>query len=764
MISTTLVQLESFLVLIIQPWESNPLLPKDVVPRHYDIFLDPQIEAGTFSGSVKIALDVLSAKDHVILHSKFLTVSSSRLFTADETEVPVKSAFEHAPNEFWVVQLSKNIDPGKYSLRLDFNGSLVGRLEGFYRSTYKRKDGTTRYLAATKFEPTYARRAFPCFDEPSFKASFSTKLVRPAIGGYIALSNMDQIGEESDAPIKGRVTVSFAQTPLMSTYLACFIVCDFPHLPSVNIESSGTKLTVYAREEQLHAANHALKVATDALGYFNKYFEMKYPLPKLDLIAVPDFVSGAMENWGLITFRESMMLAEPTAAASDLLSTANTISHELAHMWFGDIVTMGWWDDLWLNEGFATFLANHVTTLLMPSFPGQATFALNYLQYVMVDDAAVSSHPIIRHVSKPDQITEAFDAISYQKGSSVLRMIENFDPEGFRRAVVVYLDAHKYGNANTSDLWSKLDIEYKQVKNVSRMLDTWTKQMGFPIVAAERKGNSLILKQIRCLSNINVPYDKSSSKYGYKWDIPIKYITSASKEPKSLVMKMEEETGMYLFFFFSFFCIIDFFIQSRLSSVRYRCAIPPPHLEIVMHSMLNSFYCVNFPFSHLSVEEPVPADAKWFKLNADQVGFYRVNYTEAEWKNLQNILTENPNVMSSIDRANLMDDAFALAKAGYINYEIPLQLISYFKVGQEKDWAPWETLNKYFSRLKDLLYSSEEASRDLKLTDLIEKYPEAGAGAAGRLKAVEVTKANIVLYKEYQPVIKQILKKLVNDV
>ncbi|KAF6213765.1 hypothetical protein GE061_011487 [Apolygus lucorum] len=649
------------------PWETNPLLPKDVTPLHYDIFLNPDIEKGEFTGRLNITLNVTSSKDHIILHSKLLNITSSQVFATDGTFVPVKCSFEYAPNEFWVVVLSHAINPGKYSLRLDFNGSMVGSLVGLYRSSYTKKDGTISHIATTKFEPTYARRAFPCFDEPSFKATYSTKLVRPA-KGYIALSNMNQISEEEDYPMKGQVTVKFADTPLMSTYLACFIICDFPHLPPVTVENSGTPITVYAREGQLENAKHALKTAVDVLGYFNDYFEMQYPLPKLDLIAVPDFVSGAMENWGLVTFRESRMLASTkTSSASDLLSTGNVVAHELAHMWFGDIVTMGWWDDLWLNEGFATFLANAVQDKLMSSFPAQPSFALQYLQNVMVDDAAVSSHPIIRPVSKPDQITEAFDSISYQKGSSVLRMIEDFDAEGFRKAVVRYLDAYKYKNANTSDLWAELSVEYKSVKDISKMLDTWTKQMGFPLVQVERKGSAIELKQIRCLNNVNVKYDKSSSRFGYKWDIPVKYITSNNKtNPKSLVMKMEEEV----------------------------------------------------------VSEAIPEGVRWFKLNADQVGYYRVNYTESEWENLKNVLIENPSEMSDIDRANLIDDSFALAKAGYVNYKVPLHLISYFKNGKEKDWAPWDTLNKYFSQLRDLLYQSSDASKQLKsyIRNLVTPY------------------------------------------
>ncbi|KAL1123098.1 hypothetical protein AAG570_002186 [Ranatra chinensis] len=500
-------------------------------------------------------------------------------------------------------------------------------------------DNKTRYIATTKFEPTYARQAFPCFDEPAYKAKFNVKLVRPS-KDYFALSNMNQIGEVANSPSEGYTTVVFATTPPMATYLACFIVCDFDRLES-GATASGTPITVYARQGQADNMKFARDLAVKAMDYYTKYFEIDYPLPKLDLIAIPDFVSGAMENWGLITFREtSVLITEGVSNANNYQAVIGTVAHELAHMWFGDIVTMSWWDDLWLNEGFATFLTVNCEKEIFPEW-GSEVDAVNHRIVALSKDSTTSSHPIIQSVSHPDQITEMFDVISYKKGAAVLRMLEGMDPGKFQKAVGNYLKKYIYSNARTEDLWCAVQDQMKGV-DVSRLMGTWTKQMGFPVVTAVKQGPNVVIKQERFLADIDTPYSRDDSPYGYKWDIPINYVTSEN----------------------------------------------PAKVESLLFSLDSE-----------NVTIPVDPNIDWFKLNSDQLGFYRVNYSSEGWKALEEILKKDVATLNQLDRANLIDDAFLLAQAGYLPYDVPLSLVSYAKGAREKDIVPWLIIARYLLNL-----------------------------------------------------------------
>ncbi|XP_073991593.1 glutamyl aminopeptidase-like isoform X2 [Rhodnius prolixus] len=632
-----------------KPWEDDPILPKDVYPTNYTLTIFPLLENGTFSGDISINLTLTKPRKYIVLHQHDLNITKTILKTKNGDNIKVSEAFPYVKNEFWVVLPEKELESGEYILDLVFDGSLLKKIVGFYRSTYKSKDGNSRYLATTKFEPTYARKAFPCFDEPSLKATFSIRVVTPMEGGYFALSNMDLESEKRNFPQDGFVTNFFNPTPPMATYLACFIVCDFEVLEAGN-SSNGTPIKLYARTGHVDNTKHAGQIAVQVLDYFSKYFDMGYPLPKLDLIAIPDFVSGAMENWGLITFRETALLAGNDTTTRGLISISGTVSHELAHMWFGDIVTMEWWDDLWLNEGFATFLANRAVEHLHPEMNAEALFVANTLQSVLEDDSTLSSHPIIQQVQHPDQITEMFDSISYFKGSSVLRMIEDYDKEGFRTGVSNYLKKHKWKNARTQDLWQFLSNEYKSVKDLPHILDTWTKQEGYPLITVEKEGNNIKISQSRYLSDFSAEFDKNKSAFGYKWDVPIKYITSG--EPKTLQ---------------SAFLLSD-----------------EPHSTIKF-----------------------PEGTSWFKLNSRQVGFYRVNYTAEQWMNFTQLLTDDIKTISlPEDRSNLIDDAFSLASAGYLEYNVPLQLISYLQSNKETHFLPWLTSSSHILRLRKILYGT----------------------------------------------------------
>jgi len=628
-------------------WEEDFRLSKHVVPVEYNLQLHPHLENGTFSGSVHITLNVTAPCDHIRIHQKGLNIEHSTLLGVGEAQNFVSSSFEYAKNEFWVMLLNQTINIGIYSLKLDFNGSLTNDIVGFYRSTYKDiVSSEDRLIATTKFEPTYARRAFPCFDEPNFKAKFNISVVHPSQGNYFALSNMNQVGSVPDSPKPGLTTAKFAETVPMSTYLACFIVSDFDHLPPAK-SKHGFDVSVYARNGQTQKMEYALRVAAATIDYYIDYFAIDYPLPKLDLIAIPDFVSGAMENWGLITYRETSVLYDSnfTSTAQKLQVTLTTC-HELAHMWFGDLVTMKWWDDLWLNEGFATFISFKGAAQYHPDWDMDTIFLVHSLCPVMTIDSHVSSHPIIQHVAHPDQITEIFDSISYKKGSSVIRMLEGFmGNENFRQGVVSYLKTFKYDNAETSDLWHHLQ-GYGQGVNISRVMDTWTRQMGLPLLTVTRSGDTLTVSQQRFTTDPNSTYDHNTSPYKYKWDVPVTVITSENKQPALNWLLMENSS-------------------------------------------------INIPIGN----------AQWYKLNWHFMNFYRVKYPMEDWIALKNVLLKDISALDAADRTNVLDDVFALAESADVDYSVALDVASFLSV--ESHYVVWQIARSHLMSLAGRLIYTE---------------------------------------------------------
>lgn len=317
-------------------------------------------------------------------------------------------------------------------------------------------------MATSKFEPTYARQAYPCFDEPAMKAKYKVSLVKPLGDDYIALSNMDQDGKEIADTETQTALVTFKESVPMSSYLSCFIVSDFKH-EQQTVKANGIGddflMRVFATPAQLTKVDFALKSGVSITEYYIQYFKVPYPLPKLDMAAIPDFVSGAMEHWGLVTFRETGLLYDVSISSTvNKQRVASVVAHELAHMWFGNLVTMAWWNELWLNEGFATYISYKGVDHVQPDWKMSDQFLISDLHGVLGRDATLATHPIVQPADNPDQITELFDSITYSKGASIIRMLEDMVGEAnFQTAVTNYLEKHKYGNAVTEDLLAELD-------------------------------------------------------------------------------------------------------------------------------------------------------------------------------------------------------------------------------------------------------------------------------------------------------------------
>lgn len=392
------------------------------------------------------------------------------------------------------ISLSKRIPAGsKAQLTQKFTGYLNDKMAGFYRSSYKDLDGNTKYLATTQMEPTDARRAFPCFDEPALKAEYTITLV--ADKHLTCLSNMNQASEkEIDSKITGdkRKAITFNKTPLMSTYLLAFIIGEFN---CIETNEFRLPIRVFATpDKNIEHGRFSLELAAKTLAFYEKAFDSEYPLPKMDMVSIPDFSAGAMENWGLITYRVvDLLFDERTSGASTKQRVAEVVQHELAHQWFGNLVTMDFWDGLWLNEGFATWMSWYACDKFFPEWNIWQSYVKGDFQSALSLDSLRSSHPVEVPVQRADEVNQIFDAISYAKGSCVLQMISKYLGEDvFIDGVRQYLKKHAYGNTETSDLWAALeDVSGKPVQQV---MEVWTKNVGFPVLTVTENAGSNIIK------------------------------------------------------------------------------------------------------------------------------------------------------------------------------------------------------------------------------------------------------------------------------
>lgn len=466
------------------------------------------------------------------------------------------------------VKFKETIPAGsKAQIKQTFTGSLNDNMAGFYRSSYKGKNGEKKYIATTQMEPTDARRAFPCFDEPALKAKFTVTLV--ADKEKTCLSNMDVDKEfEVDSKITGgkRKAVKFTTSPLMSTYLVAFIVGDLNYIETKNFR---VPIRVYATPDQdIEHGRFSLDLAARTLAFYEKAFDSEFPLPKMDMVAIPDFSAGAMENWGLITYRiVDVLLDEKTSGASMKERIAETVQHELAHQWFGNLVTMDFWDGLWLNEGFATWMSWYSCNAFYPEWKVWQTYVIDNLQSALSLDSLRSSHPIEVPVKRADEINQIFDAISYSKGSSVLRMISKYLGEDtFIQGVRNYIKQHAYGNTQTGDLWAAL--AHASGKPVESVMDIWTKNVGFPVVTvSENPSKSTIhVKQNRFLRTGDVRPEEDKTIY------PV-FLGLRTRDGVNESITLSEREGEFKV------PDLDFFKLNADHSSIYRTSYTPERLE-----------------------------------------------------------------------------------------------------------------------------------------------------------------------------------------
>lgn len=595
-------------------------LPRSVAPRRYDVRLAPDLDAARFDGEVEIALEVVEPTRLVVLNAADLELHEVSI---DGRRVEPRL---DAANERLLLHLDTPLEPGAATLRASFTGVLNDLLRGWYRSTYRDADGGERVIAASQAQATDCRRIFPCWDEPDRKAVFAITLDVP--DDLVAVSNGAEV--ERTALPGGRVRVRFSDTLPMSSYLVAMIVGPLEITPPVDVDGIPVR-TVHVPGKG-HLTGLGLDVAAYCLRWFQDYYGIPYPSDKVDLVAVPDFAAGAMENLGCITFRESLLLVDPaTSTQVERQQVADVVAHELAHMWFGDLVTMRWWNGIWLNEAFATFMEIAACDAYRPDWERWVSFGQERTA-AFETDALTTTRSIEYEVRSPNDCEGMFDVLTYQKGGALLRMLEQYlGPDPFRRGVAHYLATHALGNTETSDLWDAL--EEITGEPVRRLMDSWIWQQGFPVARARLRaaptGHELVLDQERFL--YPTPSHDGAASTGpatdaTRWVVPV-HVRVGEREHKVLL----------------------------------------DDLEVVV------------PLADLDDGTPV-------LVNAGGVGFFRVAYDDE----LRGRLGEALDTLSPLERYCLVDDAWSAVVADRLEASRFLELVGGF--GDEDDVAVWRSI------------------------------------------------------------------------
>ncbi|XP_017284204.1 aminopeptidase N [Kryptolebias marmoratus] len=665
-----------------EPWDFYRL-PTSLIPESYNVTLWPRLQPNAggiyvFTGQSDLIFRCIEETDLIIIHANKLNFTMflgnhAELSGLGEATVPaIQKTWLVARTEYLVIQLNGKLTVGaSYVLHTEFWGELADDLEGFYRSEYM-DDGVKKVLATSQMQATHARKAFPCFDEPAMKAIFNVTIIHDQ--GTVALSNSREM-DSLDSIIDGvsvRVT-TFEPTKKMSTYLLAFIVSEF-----ISIQSSQSNLLIriWARRKAIAdgQGEYALNVTGPILQFYEKYYKVDYPLSKSDQVALPDFNAGAMENWGLVTYRESGLMYDPTLSSiGNKESVATVIAHELAHMWFGNLVTLRWWNDLWLNEGFASYVEYLGADYAEPTWNIKDDIILYDVQNAFAVDALASSHPLSRkeeEVNKPAEISEMFNTISYNKGAAVLRMLSQFLTEPvFTKGISSYLKTFAFGNTVYTDLWDHLQKVVDETpglhipSSVHEIMNHWILQMGFPVVTIDTQTGTVTQNHFLLDPNSVV---ERPSPFNYTWFIPIKWMKNGVDQQQYwLLQKTDVHSSM------------------RVSG------------------------------------------KDWVLANTNVSGFFRVNYDSDNWARLLSLLDTDHQAVSVINRAQIIDDAFNLARAKIISTTLALSTTKY--LSKEKDYIPWQSALKnlgYYIVMLDRteVYGALQAYLKKQITPLFEYF------------------------------------------
>uniref|UniRef100_A0A7N2R7C8 Aminopeptidase n=1 Tax=Quercus lobata TaxID=97700 RepID=A0A7N2R7C8_QUELO len=597
-----------------EEFKGQPRLPKFAVPKRYDIKLKPNLTTCKFAGSVAIELKIVADTSFIVLNAAELSIGTTSVsFThpaahsSNSKQQPLKVDVVEE-DEILVLNFGDTLPIGLGLLTIHFQGSLNDKMKGFYISTYEHND-EKKNMAVTQFKPDDARRCFPCWDEPACKATFKITLDVPS--ELVARSNMPIIEEKVVGDLK---TVSYQESPIMSTYSVAIVVGLFDYVE--HLTSDGVKVRVYCQVGKVNPGKFALDVAVRTLELYEEYFAMPYSLPKLDMVAIPDFAFGSMENYGLVTYCETALLYDVQhSTTADKQRVVIAVAHELAHQWFGNLVTMEWRTHLWLNEGFATWVSYLAADRLFPEWKVWTQFLDDYTEGLGMDGLR-ESHPIEVKINHASEIDEIIDSISYIKGASVIRMLQSYlGADCFQRSLASYVKNFACSNAKTEDLWDALEEESGEP--VNKLMNSWTKQKGYPVVSVKVKYQKLEFEQSRFLA--------SGSHGDGQWIVPITLCCGSYDARKNFLLQTNSET-------------LD---MKELMSGESNLA------------------------------------SAWVKLNVDQTGFYRVEYDEDLEARLRNAI-ENK-YLSATDRLGILDDSFALCMARQKSFTSFLELLNAYK-------------------------------------------------------------------------------------
>lgn len=649
-----------------------PILPQTMLPVHYDVSIQPYLDTGspstefTFTGEVDVIVQCQAETYRIFLNLRNLTVyetsvsvrelgnytSARRRGYSTRNHVDVHSTEYDLINEFYIINLWKKLKVGKkYGIYMQFIGWLKDDLRGFYRSKYTTKGGDVRWVASTQMAPADARQAFPCFDEPSLKATFQIHIIRP--NKLISLSNMDIIYSENWGD--EWMVDHYQSSVVMPTYTVAFAVCDFIYIENTTADGR-IKMRAYSQTQLMEHTSYILDAHVAMVPYLEEYFGIEYPMNKLYVVGIPEFRFGAMENYGLVVYNEKTKLTyDPTAKlARDQKRSLYTMAHEVAHQWFGNWVTHSWWDHVWMKEGFATFLGHMAADFFEPTLNMWDMFILDELHRALeFDSSPFLSHSVVLNVHTNEEINTVYDTIAYAKGGSIVRMTQQIlGEEQLQRCMIKFLNTFKQGSANTSQIWEAFQeqlVADNVNMNIGDVMDTWTLQAGYPLVSVIRnyESDEISISQEHFLSESGTVNE--TSPYNYTWQVPVSLRWNPD-DPLDVKIKWLHKTN-----------------------------------DIVSLGGLT-------------------AD-QWLLVNDKAEGYYRVVYDDTNMNLLIQQLKTDLAKFDARNRAQIMDDAFMISRAGLQNYITALRTTEYLVF--ETDYLPWNTAMKSFIYLDRMLWSRD---------------------------------------------------------
>ncbi|XP_062455936.1 aminopeptidase Q [Rhea pennata] len=646
-------------------------LPPHLVPLHYELELWPRVRPGqaapfAFSGQVNITVRCRQDTGAVVLHSAGLRSRGAAVRgPLDEpgAAVEVAALRQEEAEEQVVLELRGRLRAGRrYVLQLAFQGSLAENLSGLFLIRYTDR-GRSSMLIASHLEPAYARMVYPCFDEPAMKATFSIRIVHDP--SYVALSNMPAIDVSEIKDENGSLwTVTTFNTSLqMSTYITAFVICDFDY---VTRTERGNEIRIWARKEAVQNGyvDYALNITGPIFSFLEDLLNISYPLAKTDLIALPAWEGGAMENWGLMTFQESLLMYLPRDKFTDRKAMiAITASHEIGHQWFGNLVTMNWWNDLWLKEGLVSYFQYLGATFIEPKLSLDQILYDRVVQPTLKGDSVIGVRSLSANEDKIKGsffLTTLFDYITYDKGASITWMLSNFLTEKlFIRALNSYLKTFSYSNANQDDLWTHIQMvvdaqdEVQLPASVKKIMDSWTCQNGFPVLTLNLSTGTISQEQF-----LNKKNENSTNSYNNTWIVPISWMRNGSPQP---LLWLDNSSKV---------------------------------------------------FPEMQVSE---SEHDWILLNVNVSGYYRVNYDQLNLKRLAHLLENDPKAIPAVSRLQLINDVFALREFGYIQIESALELTKY--LAKEDEIAIWNVV-----LLNLVPENSESTLKNYEVYPLLKKY------------------------------------------